>query len=180
MQRALTNIQSLGTKSFFSIYGLMQSPQVEVDNQQHRSLQYQKIRPSCPLNQPALCFPIWKNIVTCYALSWNSDPPSPRSGQYLHFCIQELLSTAHLCLRMAIALPELPHYKHKRAGETAGETVRLCLQLCRTQRSNSIEPLTLLPWTWKISENRDLSGFECTPQSIRHISDICCLCLFVG
>lgn len=118
MQRALTNIQSLGTKSFFSIYGLMQSPQVEVDNQQHRSLQYQKIRPSCPLNQPALCFPIWKNIVTCYALSWNSDPPSPRSGQYLHFCIQELLSTAHLCLRMAIALPELPHYKHKRAGES--------------------------------------------------------------
>lgn len=69
MQRGLTNIRSLGTKSFFSIYGLMQSPQVEVDNQQHRSLQYQKIRPSCPLNQPALCFPRWKNIATCYTLS---------------------------------------------------------------------------------------------------------------
>lgn len=48
-----------------------------------------------------------------------------------------------------------------------------------TQRSNSIEALTLPPWTWKTGENRDLSGFERTPQPINIFQAfVVCFCVW--
>lgn len=91
-----------------------------------------KIRPSCSLNQPALCFPRWKNIVTCYIfLKLRSSNP------------QEQKVTALPHLRIAQHSSSLPQNGNCTAWIASlqaqeGWRVRLSLQLWRNVTTISV------------------------------------------
>lgn len=144
-------------------------------------MQHLKIRPSCPLNQPALCFPRWKNShMLCFFLKLRpSNPQEKTVTALLHLRITQHSSSMpqnSSCIPWIASLQAQEGWRVRLSSAVKECNHYICVHP-GTQRSNSIEALTLPPWTWKTGENRDLSGFERTPQPIRHISGICCLFL---